>query len=160
VVSRDSATFPSKTGKGMFGSEGTPGVTVRTNWTTHDIWMRRTFTLDNVSSDLVLKVFHDYDAKVFINGVLAADLDGHSTSFVQVPLLSEAARSLKAGGNTIAVHCHKVGGGQGIDAGISQFIRDGIAKRELLIPPHPKDLDTKLIPVASNAVSVLLFTRL
>ena len=61
-----------KSGPGGFGTEGTPGTSVRTVWNTSDIWIRRTFDLDDIPSqgDISLTIHHDEDAEVYINGRL------------------------------------------------------------------------------------------
>ncbi|MCF7958945.1 MAG: glycoside hydrolase family 2 [Phycisphaerae bacterium] len=112
-----------KTGPAGFGTASTPNTTVRTEWKTSDIWTRRTFNLNDVSPEnLVLTIFHDEDATVYINGHLAAKLTGFTTSYINVPISSDALKSLKRGKNTIAIHCKQTNGGQFIDAGISQVI--------------------------------------
>jgi hypothetical protein len=112
-----------KTGKGMFGRQGTPGVTVGTSWTTSDIWLRREFRLDGIpQGDLQLHVYHDEDAEVYINGVLAGTFTQWVTSHVLSDMSEEARRALRRGTNVLAVHCHQTGGGQGIDVGISLVV--------------------------------------
>ena len=112
------------TGQGMFGKEGTPGVRVGTAWTTSDIWLRREVTLNEVpAGDLRLNIYHDEDAEVYINGVLAAEVKGYVTAHVLLEMTPEARAALKAGRNTFAVHCHQTGGGQGIDMGLSLVVQ-------------------------------------
>ncbi len=108
-----------KTGEGMFGTQGTPGVRVGTAWTTSDIWLRRTLSLDEVpTGDLQLQAYHDEDAEVYINGVTAASFKGWVGSHIVTRIAPEARAALRAGANTLAVHCHQTGGGQGVDAGL------------------------------------------
>lgn len=107
-------------GDGMFGHAGTPGVRVGTEWTTPDIWLRRTFTLEAApAGDVRLRVYHDEDAEIYINGVLAATLKGWITAHAYVEMTPEARAALRGGENTLAVHCHQTAGGQGIDVGLS-----------------------------------------
>ena len=106
-------------GVGGFGTKGTPGAVVRTEWNTPDIWLRRTFELkDKKFSDLRLSIHHDEDAEIYINGRLAAKLQGFTINYVQPPIEKKAINALKAGINCLAIHCHQTSGGQYIDVGI------------------------------------------
>jgi hypothetical protein len=112
-----------KKGQGGFGTEGTPGSVVRTEWKSSDIWLRRTFELeDKKFGQPQLDIHHDEDAEVYINGVLAAKVSGYTTSYVQVPINAAARRALKAGRNCLAVHCTQSGGGQYIDVGLADVV--------------------------------------
>ncbi len=109
-------------GQGGFGTRGTPGATVRSEWKTPDIWLRRQFmlTADDVrhARHLFLSVHHDEDAEIYINGVLAAKIAGYTTDYEEVPLDEAARAAIKQGQNVLAVHCHQTGGGQYIDVGL------------------------------------------
>jgi len=109
-------------GPGGFGTKGTPGAVVRTEWNSSDIWLRRTFELQEVKKlkELYLMIHHDEDAEVYINGVLATKLSGYTTGYGPTRLTDEALAALKVGTNCIAVHCHQTKGGQYIDVGIVQ----------------------------------------
>jgi hypothetical protein len=108
-----------KEGPGGFGASGTPGSRANTIWKTADIWLRRDFVLDAESSGaLKLRVYHDEDAEIYLNGVLAAGLVGYFGDYAEVEISAEATATLRPGRNTIAVHCRQTGGGQGIDVGI------------------------------------------
>ena len=112
-----------KQGPGGFGTASTPNSVVNTEWKTSDIWIRRSFELkDDQLSDLVLSVFHDEDAEIYINGQLAAKLKGYTTGYITVPVSQKALKALKPGPNTIAIHCNQTDGGQFIDAGIKQIV--------------------------------------
>ncbi len=112
-----------QTGQGGFGTEGTPGTTVRTEWKTPDIWVRRTFELEDTKlSRPQLSIHHDEDAEVYINGQLIAKLEGYTSSYVRATLDKKAQSALKVGTNCIAIHCHQTGGGQYIDAGLVDVI--------------------------------------
>ncbi len=108
-----------KEGPGGFGTKETPGSVVRTEWKTPDIWLRREFTLpDGPFTDLHLRLHHDEDAEVYLNGVLAARVKGYVTDYVEVAISAEARATLKPGKNVVAIHCHQTGGGQYIDMGL------------------------------------------
>jgi hypothetical protein len=106
-------------GPGGFGTEGTPGAFVRTEWNTSDIWLRRTFELKNMTLNRPeLMLHHDEDAEVYINGRLIAKLEGYSTSYIWITLDEMASQALKVGKNCLAIHCRQTTGGQYIDAGL------------------------------------------
>ena len=112
-----------QTGQGGFGTEATPGTIVRTEWKTSDIWVRRTFELENTKlSRPQLAIHHDEDAEIYINGQLIASLEGFTSSYGRSSLDKNAQSALKAGTNCIAIHCHQNTGGQYIDAGLVDVI--------------------------------------
>ncbi len=112
-----------KSGPGGFGTEGTPGAVVGTNWTGGDIWIRRTVELGNTKwMNPQLSIHHDEDAEVYINGQLAAELKNYTTGYVMEPLNAKARKALKSGRNVIAVHCRQTRGGQFIDVGLIDII--------------------------------------
>jgi hypothetical protein len=109
-----------QSGAAGFGALDTRFAKVGTEWKTADIWLRRTIDLPaSPAAAPYLRVFHDDDAEVYVNGVLAAKLPGANGGFQYVPLAGDARAALRAGKNTIAVHAHQVRGGQFIDVGIA-----------------------------------------
>jgi hypothetical protein len=109
-----------KAGLSGFGKRGTPGARFKTVWDTTDIWLRRTFDWSGgADENLHLHIYHDEDAEVYINGVLAGRFSGYSGSYQQLPISDEARQALKATGNVLAVHCRQVTGGQYIDVGLA-----------------------------------------
>jgi hypothetical protein len=114
-----------KEGQAGFGEPSTPGTTVRTRWTSSDIWIRREFTLPEGKFDqLELNLHHDEDARVYINGVLAVSAGGYSTDYEPVAISPAAKATLKPGRNIIAISCHQTGGGQYIDAGLVHVVSE------------------------------------
>ena len=106
-------------GVGGFGTKGTLGAVVRTEWNTPDIWIRRTFELkDKKFSDPCLLIHHDEDTEIHINGQFAAKLQGFTTNYIQAAIDEKARAALKVGSNCLAVRCHQTTGGQYIDVGI------------------------------------------
>jgi hypothetical protein len=108
-------------GPGGFGTEGTPGAVVRTEWNTSDIWMRRTFELPAIPAegDLQLQVHHDEDAELYLNGHRIKSLEGYTSSYRLSHLGAGAKAALRTGRNTLAVHCHQTRGGQYMDVGLA-----------------------------------------
>lgn len=107
-----------RTGKAGFGTPGTPGSVCRTDWISSDIWIRRSFDLAKVPARPLLRLHHDDDVEVYVNGVLALTRRGWTTDYEDFEMTKEAAAALKPGANVIAIHCHQNQGGQYIDAGI------------------------------------------
>ena len=112
-----------KLGKGGFGTKGTPGAFIGTEWNTKDIWIRQSFELKEVpKGELYLRIHHDEDAEVFINGVLAGKVASHVSNYYEVPMTAAAMKACVKGKNTIAVHCKQTLGGQYIDVGIVEVV--------------------------------------
>ena len=110
-----------ESGSGGFGEESTPGSVVRTKWKANDIWLRRTFFLNELAGDVFLRVHHDEDAEIYINGQIVASPKGYTTKYIEIPL-PKAHEILHSGDNTLAVHCKQTQGGQYIDVGIVGII--------------------------------------
>ena len=81
-----------RTGLSGFGGGG------RTSWSSSDIWIRRTFQVSDFDAsqlqELRLWLFHDEDAEIYINGVLAAKMTGYNTRYEMWPLLPDALQAL------------------------------------------------------------------
>lgn len=103
-------------GKGPFGDDRLKDVT---KWVGTDIWIRRDFHLSAVPGlKLFLKLYHDDDAEVFLNGSRIFSAAGANSDYEMFPLSDDAKSNLKAGQNTLAIHCRNTGGGTFIDAGL------------------------------------------
>jgi hypothetical protein len=113
-----------KQGPAGFGSKGTPGAVVRTEWKTADVWLRRSFDFPQIAfHDLQFSLHHDEDVEIYLNGVLAATAKGYITDYELVPINATVKAALKPGGkNVLAVHCHQTTGGQYIDVGIVDVV--------------------------------------
>jgi len=105
-----------------FGTRGTPGAIIGTEWQTSDIWLRREFTVSNGQPhNLRLIMHHDEDAEVYLNGVLASKATRYISDYDEFEVSAEAAKALRDGRNVLAVHCHQTAGGQYIDVGLVQL---------------------------------------
>lgn len=106
-------------GPGGFGTKETPGAVVGTEWRTDDIWIRREFELNDPNiAGLRIRLSHDDEADVYINGTLVHTADGWTTSYRTLGSEEKLRAALKPGRNTVAIHCHQKGGGQFIDFGL------------------------------------------
>ena len=112
-----------KTGPGGFGTKTTPGAVVGTVWNTSDIWLRREITIpEGDYTRLGLRVHHDEDAQVYINGVKAADLKQYVAEYQVRPLNEKGRAAIKPGKAVLAIHCSQTKGGQFIDVGLVDVI--------------------------------------
>ena len=108
-----------KKGLAGFGTIDTPGAKVRTRWNTPDIWIRRTFELpDTIPDRIILRMHHDEEATVYLNGILAANASGYSVYYNTTEVLPAAQKALHPGKNVIAIHYNQTKSGQYIDAGL------------------------------------------
>ena len=109
-----------KEAPGGFGTKGTPGAVIGTNWNTADIWLRREITVPGGDfANLQFLVYHDEDVEINVDGLLAAREGGYINSYEPLEMSKTAAALLKPGAKVmLAVHCHQTEGGQGVDVGI------------------------------------------
>jgi hypothetical protein len=111
-------------GNGGFGRPGTAHASVGTPWQTADIWLRREFNLPSAAlANPHLRVFHDDDAEVYLNGQKIATLTGAVSGYSFVRLDAAAKALLRSDRpNTLAMHVKQVRGGQYADAGLVDVI--------------------------------------
>ncbi len=108
-------------GTGRFGAGGIDDI--KTEWNTSDIWMRVDFTLSELLDDPVLKIAHDEDYEVYINGQLAYSETGYNANYRYIKFDDDGAEAFQKGMNTVAVHCVNKTGDQIIDVGIGKMAR-------------------------------------
>lgn len=91
-----------------------------TAWTSKELWVRRTFELGNPAlKDLTLKLNHDDNIEVFLNGDLVYSFIGWTSNrFSYIPLKDAVLRNLKKGKNVLAIHIKNTAGGAWLDAGL------------------------------------------
>ncbi len=111
-----------KSGEAGFGTKMTPNTSVRTEWSGTDIWLRKTFKLDEIPDNLALSIYYDEDTEVYINGVKVLSVEKYVTSYTTEELGPEAVKALKKGENVIAVHTLQTIGGQYIDLGLDKVV--------------------------------------
>jgi hypothetical protein len=107
-----------KTGLAPYGDN--KGV-AKTLWLTKDIWIRRTFTLDHVDyKNLFLKLQHDDNAEVYLNGEKIYDYAGWLPKLQHFAFDENMKKKLKKGTNVLAMHVKNTGGGAWADMGIAE----------------------------------------
>ena len=104
-----------QTGKGMFG---TKGVEPQTIWTSREIWIRRTFDIQNINiNELLLKTKYDDNIEIYLNGekIFTA---GCCSANKEVLLSKSIEQKLRKGKNVLAMYCENTGGQAFVDAGL------------------------------------------
>jgi hypothetical protein len=105
-----------------------------TVWKSADIWTRREFRLDSLPTGAVyLKLQHDDNLEVYVNGVPVFQKKGWTGKFMYVPLEGENKNALKKGKNVLAIHVANTAGGSWLDAGIVEKLETGTAGTETAI---------------------------
>lgn len=97
--------------------------TAKTKWNTDNIYFRRTFSVEKPSTaKKYLKLNHDDNVVVYLNGKTIYQKEGWVHEYIYIPIENGI---LKAGENTLAIHCKNTAGGRHLDAGIVEEIPDG-----------------------------------
>ncbi|WP_090107555.1 glutaminase family protein [Chitinophaga sp. CF118] len=98
-----------------------------TQWLSREIWVRRTITLTDTNLDnLLLKINHDDNAEVYLNGELIYSYVGWLNHMQYFPVSEAARKKLKKGKNVLAMHCTNTQGGAWLDAGLVKIAKDAI----------------------------------
>ena len=109
-----------KRGKGGFGTATTPGIRVNTRWDRPRIWLRTALEIPTIGPEdvLTLRIFHDEDAVIFVNGKPLLETKGFISGYQDIELTAAQASLFHSGKNSLAVQCRQTRGGQGIDVGL------------------------------------------
>ncbi len=102
-------------GEAAFGTSDMPRV--KTRWNTKNIWVRRTFNIDDDLSreQLVLMYSHDDIFELYLNGERLVKTDYSWKNDVELVLSEAQRKKLKKGKNVIAAHCQNQTGGAYVD---------------------------------------------
>jgi hypothetical protein len=104
----------------------------KTLWTSKNIWVRRTFTLDDLDINrLVLKLYHDDNVEVYLNGEKVYSVVGWTSDYKLIPLSDKFKNRLKKGENVLAIHCANTAGGGFLDAGLVDEVK--ASKNDVLL---------------------------
>ncbi|MGS2761882.1 glutaminase domain-containing protein [Sinomicrobium sp. M5D2P9] len=94
-----------------------------TSWKSEDLWYRRAFDLAEVpSGEVLLKLRHDDNVEVYINGEPVYDCECWNNEFKYYDIPEKVRKKLKKKGNVLAIHIRNTAGGQWLDAGIVEKI--------------------------------------
>ncbi|WP_231424599.1 glutaminase family protein [Pedobacter sp. Leaf250] len=97
--------------------------TAKTKWNTDEIYYRRKFSIDKSSSaKKYLKLSHDDNVIVYLNGKTIYEKDGWVHEYIYIPI---AEGVLNNGENILAIDCKNTAGGRHLDAGIVEEIPNG-----------------------------------
>ncbi|WP_316824471.1 glutaminase family protein [Pedobacter miscanthi] len=112
---------------------GDDAKNVKTLWKSHDIWVRRTINVANPASinELFLKINHDDNIEVYLNGKKIYTKEGWTNSFQYIALSNSDKSALKAGNNVIAIHLINTAGGRFLDFGLVDKLKDNAEKVQL-----------------------------
>ncbi|MDQ2656956.1 MAG: family 43 glycosylhydrolase [Bacteroidota bacterium] len=92
-------------GKAGFGSTPVKNSTtrkVKTLWQTPEIWVRKSFTAENDTHNLMLRIHHDGATKVFLNGQPV--YEGPGRNYTTWNFDQRARALVKKGENVLAIH--------------------------------------------------------
>jgi len=103
------------TGEAPFGNMDN----AKTKWESNNLWVRRTFTAQQIpAGPLLLKINHDDDIEVYLNGEKIYSLTGWVNKFIYVPVTEAIKQKMKKGKNVLAIHIANTRGGAWLDAGL------------------------------------------
>ncbi|MEE2772368.1 MAG: DUF4965 domain-containing protein [Bacteroidota bacterium] len=104
-----------KSTKAPFGDEHD----YATKWESEDLWVRRKFDLKNSNfDDVFLKLHHDDNIVVYLNGEKILEKTGWNDQYDYFPISEEVKSKLKKKDNILAIHIKNTAGGRFLDAGI------------------------------------------
>lgn len=90
-----------------------------TKWESEDLWVRRKFDLKNSNfDDVFLKLHHDDNIVVYLNGEKILEKTGWNDQYDYFPISEEVKSKLKKKDNILAIHIKNTAGGRFLDAGI------------------------------------------
>ncbi|MBS7564096.1 DUF4965 domain-containing protein [Mucilaginibacter sp. Bleaf8] len=113
-------------GTGPFGDSKDRYPTV---WV-KDIWIRREFNLTNTEvNKLYLKLLHDDNIEIYLNGSRIYDREGWNSDYDYIPLDEKYNKLLKKGRNVMAIHCTNTAGGSSLDAGLADLVKERVGNR-------------------------------
>ncbi|WP_293946801.1 MULTISPECIES: glutaminase family protein [unclassified Sphingobacterium] len=117
---------------------------VKTLWKSDDIWVRRAFNVTDPQriNELFLKLNHDDNVEVFLNGKKVYEKAGWTNSFQYLPINKS---DLKAGQNQIAIHLRNTAGGRYLDFGLVDRLKESGPKIQTAVQKDVEVTATRTI---------------
>ena len=117
-----------KHGKAAFGSRDLPRVHTEWSEQNSDIYVRRTFDINELESerDFYIIYSHDDVFELYLNGEKLVTTGEEWKNNVYLKLTDEAKKKLRKGKNVIAAHCHNTTGGAYVDFGLYCEKKDAV----------------------------------
>lgn len=125
------------TGAAAFGGNDDGYKNIGTEWGSNgsNIWVRRTFTLDEISTDGYYSVIykHDDTFELYLNGHKIADT-GYTWDVSGTSVKVDASL-LRQGENVLAAHCYNTMGGAYVDFGLYFSSLDEAVQTDCVVMP-------------------------
>lgn len=110
-----------------------PGVQAQTVWNGREIWLQTTFGLEAIPKSLLLHLYHDEDAEIYLNGQPVLQVSRYVTAYQKIPAPPAFMSALQTGRNVLAVHVRQTSGGQFFDLGLEV---DAIVPADVVLKPE------------------------
>jgi hypothetical protein len=108
------SNFDDQSWKSAAAPFGDDQSTSKTAWNTDDIYLRKDFDVKSMPTEkLFLKLNHDDNVVVFLNGKSIYEKTGWVHEYIYIPVDKQ---NLKVGRNVLAIHVKNTAGGRHIDA--------------------------------------------
>jgi hypothetical protein len=108
------SNFDDQSWKSAAAPFGDDQSTSKTSWNTDDIYLRKDFDVKSMPTEkLFLKLNHDDNVIVFLNGKSIYEKTGWVHEYIYIPVDKQ---NLKVGRNVLAIHVKNTAGGRHIDA--------------------------------------------
>jgi hypothetical protein len=116
--------------------------TAKTVWESKDIWVRRSFTLNDIPFfKLFLKLHHRDNIEVYLNGENIYSCKCRNRKPEYFPIEDTVKNKLHKGKNMLAIHCEHTTGGAYLDAGLSMDPKPGDVSHILLARQNSVDMN-------------------
>lgn len=114
-----------KTGQAPFGDQSN----AKTAWKSDNLWVRRIFELNDTNLNFPrLKLNHDDNVTVFLNGEKIYEKIGWTNNFTYIPI---DKNKFKSGKNILAIHVVNTAGGRMLDFGLQKEAPNHLAPTEI-----------------------------